>query len=565
MLKELKIKNLTIIDDLSIIFEEGLNVLTGETGAGKSIIVDAIGLLLGDKAAPDMLKIGEKEAFVEAYFDNTEHRFLKNLSINSEDGILLRRNIYFQGKSRAYINDISVSIQTLANVGRSLMAIHGQHEHQSLLRKENHLSFIDSLGELCENIKSFKSLYHKVLLLKKELVELKNKIHDKNQRAEFLKYQISEINSLTLVSGEKETLEEELNILLNLARLRELSESAYNLLYKSEGSCIEMLSSAISKINDINNIDRNVAELLQMLETAQPLIADSALFLRKFREKYEADPARMDLINERLEAIRRLEKKYKGTVEDIINYSKSAQEELILLDSLDEQTETLQKELMINEELLLKKADELSDMRRLAANELEDRVMLELKQIGFSYADFKVAINKKAVLGENGLDDIEFLFSANPGEPPKPLTKVASGGELSRIMLALKCTEIAKNPLDAVLKFNEGAVTYESELFPKTLIFDEVDAGIGGIAAQNVGSRLKAISADYQVFCITHLPQIAALAENHLAVEKSLSGDTVKLSVKALSGQGRQEEIARMLSGKITDSSLKHARELLGI
>ncbi len=555
MLKELRIKNLTIIDDLSIAFEEGLNVLTGETGAGKSIIVDAIGLLLGDKAAPDMLKTGEKEAFVEAYFDNTEHRLLKNLSINCEDGILLRRNIYSQGKSRAYINDISVSIQTLASVGRSLIVIHGQHEHQSLLRKENHLSFIDAFGGLGENVKSMKSLYDKVLVLKKESAELKGKIHYKNQRAEFLKYQINEINSLNLISGEKEALEEELTILLNLARLRELSETAYNLLYKSEGSCIEMLTSVISKIKEISNIDRNAAELLQMLETAHPLISDSALFLRKFREKYEADPARMDTINERLETIRRLEKKHKGSVEDIINYSKSAEQELRLLESLDEQTETLEKELMINEELLSKKAGELSDMRRLVAKELEERVKAELRQIGFSHADFNAAINKKAVLAENGFDDIEILFSANPGEPSKPLTRVASGGELSRIMLALKCSEIAKNP------FN---VTYESELSPKTLIFDEVDAGIGGITAQNVGGRLKAVSADYQVLCITHLPQIAVLAKNHLAVEKSLSGATVKVMIETLSGQRRQEEIARMLSGKITDRSLKHAQELLG-
>lgn len=556
MLKELRIKNLTIIDDLVISFEKGFNVLTGETGAGKSIIVDAIGLLLGDKAPSDIVKTHAKEGLVEAYFEITENPILKDISISCEDGIMLRRNISSQGKSRSFINDTSVSIATLATVGKSLIAIHGQHEHQSLLKKESHLLFVDSSGGLAETLKSFKSQYDSTLILRKKLADLKGKIQDMQQRTEFLRYQINEIKSLGLILGEKESLQEELTILLNQRRLRELSETAYGLLYESEDSCIEKLSLAAAKISEISNVDRSAVELLQMLEAAKPLISDASLYLRKFREKYEPDPARMEQINERLESIKRLEKKYKGTVEDIINYCESAEDELRELEGLDDETETLQKDLKANEETLLKMALELSDKRLKAALQLENRITDELRQVGFSYVDFRVSLNRKDALTENGFDDIEFLFSANPGEPPKPLTKVASGGELSRIMLALKCVEIGG------MTFKTG---YDSGLFPKTLIFDEVDAGIGGMTAQNVGKRLKLISADYQVLCITHLPQIAAMAENHLAIEKNFVHDTVKVSAKVLTGQARQQEIARMLSGNVTEGSLKHARELLGM
>ncbi|MCX7725121.1 MAG: DNA repair protein RecN [Thermodesulfovibrio sp.] len=550
MLKELRIKNLTIIDDLSIEFEKGLNVLTGETGAGKSIIVDAIGLLLGDKASPDMLKTGEKEGMVEAYFDVTENPFLKELSIDHSEGIFLRRTISSQGKSRSYINDTSVSINTLSSVGRSLIAIHGQHEHQSLLKKENHLLFVDLFGVLKENLDSFKAQYDKTQLLAKELAQIKTKIYDREQRVEYLKYQIGEIKSANLILGEKESLEEELNILLNQAKLRELSELAYGFLYGQERACIPMLSQAISKIKEISSIDRSAEELLQMLESVQPILSDSVLFLRKFKERYEAEPSRIESINERLETIKKLEKKYKGTVEDILNYLSSAQKELKELQTLDEETEALQRELNINEKKLLEMASELSEKRQFASQKLENRIIDELKELGFSHADFKVSFSRKA-LSEDGFDDVEFLFSANPGEPPKPLIKIASGGELSRIMLALKCVEIT------------GKAEYNSGVFPQTLIFDEVDAGIGGITAKNVGEKLRAISTIYQVLSITHLPQIAAMGENHLAVEKKTLKDSTKVLVTKLSDEMRKREIARMLSGEITESSLEHAKELL--
>ncbi len=554
MLKEIRIKNLTIIDNLTIEFAKGFNVLTGETGAGKSIIVDAIGLLLGNKASPDMLKSGEKDGMIEAYFDITENSILRDISIDCKDGVLLRRNISSEGKNRAFINDISVSIATLANVCGSLITIHGQHEHQTLLKKENHLLFVDLSGRLEDDLKSFRHQYDKTALLRKKLADLKGRIQDKEARVEILRYQINEINSIKLTPGEKELLQEKLNILINQVRLRELTETAYGLLYESEGSSVERLSLAISKIKEISNIDRGAVELLQMLEAARPLILDSALSLRHFKERYETDTAGIEQINERLEAIKRLEKKYKGTVEDVIKYLESAKQELSELESLEEETGALENEVKANEDKLLKMANELSDKRHYAAKQFENKVAEELKQVGFSYVDFKVAFIRKNILTGNGFDDIEFLFSANPSEPCKPLTKVASGGELSRIMLALKCVEIGCKTRD---------ISYDLSPFLETLIFDEVDAGIGGITAQNVGARLKAISSKYQVLSITHLPQIAAIAGNHLAIEKKLYKDTVRVSVMTLKSEAREREIARMLSGKVTDASLKHACELL--
>lgn len=569
MLKELRIKNFAIIDSLAINLENGLNVLTGETGAGKSIIVDAIGLLLGDKASSEIIKSGQKEAYIEAYFENSDHPLLKELGIDCENGITLRRNISLQGKGRSYINDTSAGLQTLSLVGASLIDIHGQNEHQGLLKKESHLSFIDSIGKPGEILQSLKLHYEQTGSLRKALSDSEIRISEMNQRLDLLRFQINEIDSFNLRQGEKESLEEELTILQNLSKLKENSETAYNTLYKSDGSCIEKLSSTISNIKEVSRIDRNAGELLEMLEAAYPLLEDSAIFLRKFKEKYEADPLRIDEINGRLDAIKRLENKYRKSVEDIIQYRRSADEDIRQFESMDEQSEMLKDKLMKKEQECLNIANELSKKRFLTARQVEKRVTDELKQLGFSHAEFQVLIKKKDTLTQDGFDEIEFLFSGNPGEPVKPLSKVASGGELSRIMLALKCAEITESEaslkdIDAVHAAANSSANKQKSFPKKTLIFDEVDAGIGGITAQNVGMKLKAISGNYHVICITHLPQIAAMADNHLIVEKILSADSVKITVDTLTQKRRQEELARMLSGKITDGSLKHAQELLG-
>lgn len=554
MLRELKIKNFTIIDDLSINFETGLNVLTGETGAGKSIIVDAIGLILGDKASPDIIKIGCKESSIEAYFDNKNHSFLKALDIESDDGVMIRRNISAQGKGRAYINDTSVSLQTLACIGEGLIDIHGQHEHQGLLKKDNHLLFLDSFAGLTEDAASLQALYNEVISLRNKVNELKERIRERNQRIEFLRFQINEIESANLKNGEREAIEEEMKILLNLSRLKESSETAYSLIYDSEGSCLEQMSNAASRIRDMLNFDPDAKELLDIVESTIPQIEDAALLLRKFKDKYDIDPQRLTELDERLDLIKRLEKKYGKGVDEILKYRDKAEEEMKGLEYADEQQEALEAELNTKDNELRTMAEGLSQKREVTAKKMEKMVVSELHELGFQKADFKVDIKKRDAVTARGIDEVEFLFSANPGEPAKPLIKVASGGELSRIMLALKCIEI-----------NEAIGNRLKANGERTLIFDEVDAGIGGITAQHVGKRLKAISNNYQVLCITHLPQIAAMADNHLKVEKVMGKDAVKVSIEPLTGSKRQDEIARMLSGKITDVSLKHAKELLGV
>ncbi|WP_333652806.1 DNA repair protein RecN [Dissulfurispira sp.] len=554
MLRELRIKNFTIIDDLSINFESGLNVLTGETGAGKSIIVDAIGLILGDKASPDMIKTGSRESSIEAYFDNKNHPLLEALDIDSDDGVMIRRNISAQGKGRAYINDTSVSLQTLAGIGEGLIDIHGQHKHQGLLKKDNHLLFLDSFAGLTEDVASLQALYNEVISLRNKANELKERIRERNQRIEFLRFQINEIESANLKNGEREAIEEEMKILLNLSRLKESSEAAYSLIYDSEGSCLEQMSNAASRIRDMLNFDPDAKELLDIVESTISQIEDAALLLRKLKDKYDIDPQRLTELDERLDLIKRIEKKYGKGVDEILKYRDKAEEEMKGLEYADEQQEALEAELNAKDNELKAMAGGLSQKRWATAKKMEKMVVSELHELGFQKADFKVDIKKRDAVTASGIDDVEFLFSANPGEPPKPLIKVASGGELSRIMLALKCIEI-KEAIGNRLKAKGE----------KTLIFDEVDAGIGGITAQHVGKRLKAISNNYQVLCITHLPQIAAMADNHLKVEKVMGKDAVKVGIEPLTGSKRQDEIARMLSGKITDVSLKHAKELLGV
>lgn len=565
MLRELRIKNFTIIDELSINFEAGLNVLTGETGAGKSIIVDAIGLVLGDKASADMIKTGSKEANIEAYFDNKNHPLLDELDIDSDDGIIIRRNISAQGKGRAYINDASVSLQTITVLGEGLIDIHGQHEHQGLLKKENHLLFLDDFGGLTDDAASLQALYREVTSLRNNVNAMKERIRERSQRIEFLKFQINEIDSANLKDGEKEAIEDEMKILLNLSRLRESSETAYSLLYESEGSCLEKLSKVVSQIQGIAQIDHSTRELLSMLESSIPLLEDAAVLLRKTKDRYDIDPERLAELDERLEMIKRLEKKYGEGIDVILSYKDRAEDELKGLIHADEQLETFEIELASKEKRLNEMADELSKKRHSAAKKMIDLVASELKELGFQKAVFMVDLKKREAVAQNGIDDAEFLFSANPSELPKPLIKVASGGELSRIMLALKCIEIQKTE-DRTQKtdfFSLSSESLPSVLSDKTLIFDEVDAGVGGITAQHVGKKLNATSKNYQVLCITHLPQIAALADNHLKVEKDIIKDAVKVKIKKLENNERQEEIARMLSGTVTEASLKHAKELL--
>lgn len=543
MLKELRIRNLAIIDDLKIRFRPGLNVLTGETGAGKSIIVDALGIALGERAQTEMIKAGENDASVEAFFEVSNSAILEQMGIPCEDGIILRRNISAAGKGRAYINDTIVNIQSLSETGKTLVDIHGQHEHQSLLFPEHQMSLLDFYGKLQDRRQEVEEMFYEVQSLKKELSEFKTNIKERAQRIDLLRFQINEIDAAVLKHGEKESLKEEKGILSNLSKLNELTETAYAILYESEDACIGRLSSVVAKLREMYSIDPSISESLSLLESAMPLLEDAAVSLRGHKEKYDLDPQRLEDVEERLENIKKLEKKYGDGIDSILRYRDGAEKELTSLSKADEKTDMVENQLKEKENMLLDAAAKLSELRKRIAEDISRAAEKILKELAFEKAEFRVDI-KPSPLSSRGIDAVEFLFSANPGEPLKPLSKVASGGELSRIMLSLKniLADVDRIPV---------------------LIFDEVDAGIGGRTADSVGARLKKLSKTHQVICITHLPQIASIADFHLMTEKSQKKDRVCVRIKELSNSERTAEIARMLSGKITDVSLQHAGELL--
>jgi len=543
MLRELRIKNLAIIDDLRVGFEDGLNVLTGETGAGKSIIVDSLSLALGSRAQSDLIRSGEKEAVVQAYFAVERFNELPDIGIDISDGLILRRSISATGKSRAYINDTMVSLQSLAEIGKSLVDIHGQHEHQSLLSVDKHRLFIDSYGKLQEDRGKVELLYKEVRTLKIEEDDLKQKVKDRAHRLDLLRFQINEIDTAFLKVGEKEKLIEEKTILSNLSRLNELTDTAYSMIYGSENSCVERLSSIIAKVREMSSIDHSVSDILNMLESALPAIEDAAISLRGYKDRYDFEPEKLAEIEERLELIKKLEKKYGEGIETVFRYRIEAEKELKGLEFTDERLDSIEAELKVKEDMLLSAALSLTGKRKKIAKKIEELVKNELRELAFSKADFEIDIKQEAI-SPYGLDKVEFLFSANPGEPPKPLAKTASGGELSRVMLALK------------------SILADFDSIP-VLIFDEVDAGIGGKTAEGVGKKLKAISNKHQVLCTTHLPQIASMGDFHLKIEKGQRDGRVYVEVRELKGRERLDEIARMLSGKITEVSLKHAKELI--
>jgi DNA repair protein RecN (Recombination protein N) len=543
MLKELRIKNLAIIDDLKVRFEEGLNILTGETGAGKSIIVDSLNLALGSRAQSDLIRSGEKEAVVQAYFEVKEGKGLPDLGIDISDGLIIRRSLFATGKSRAYINDTMVSLQSLSEAGKSLVDIHGQHEHQSLLSIDKHRLLLDSYGKLQGYRGKVESLYKEVQALKREGADLRQKMKERAHRLDLLSFQIHEIDAAALKSGEKEGLTEESIILSNLNRLNELAETAYSMLYGSDGSCVEKLSYIISKVKEMSSIDHSVSDTASVFELALPLLEDAAISLRGYKDKHDLEPERLVEIEDRLDLIKKLEKKYGEGIEDIIRYRDEAEKELKGLELVDERLESVETELTTKEEMLISSAFSLSEKRKKIAKAIEEHVKNELKELAFDHAEFVIDINEEAI-SSHGLDKVEFLFSANPGEPPRPLVKIASGGELSRVMLALK------------------SILADFDSIP-VLIFDEVDAGIGGKTAESVGKKLKVLSNKHQVLCTTHLPQIASQGDFHLKTEKGQKDERVYVEVKELSGEDRLNEIARMLSGKITKVSLKHAKELL--
>ena len=551
MLRELRIENFAIIDHLELSFGAGLNILTGETGAGKSIIVDALELLLGARADLDQIRTGSDQAVVEVAIALPEKGKLRDSFLaqgildSDEEDLILRRVISRSGKGRVQVNGHLFTLAGLQEVGRALVDIHGQHDHQSLLFTDHQLALLDAYGKLLPLREQYTVLYQQWKTLKAELESLERLQQEKGQRLEYLKYQMQEIQSAHLQSGEDVTLEQEREVLAHSQKLSQHAESAYQILYESEQSTLGSLLTAGGHLKEILSIDSRFAETFALWEAVSAQVKEVAEQLRSYKSGIQHDPDRLQQIEERLYLIGKLKKKYGSTLNEMLNHLSKLSQELSSLEHQEEKSAALQQAYQEKGEKVYELATRLTGMRTQTAKRFKTEMEKELKHLGMKQTEFLARIDPVDGLSEDGADKIGFLIVTQPGEEPRPLSKVASGGELSRIMLAIKTilAEVDQVPI---------------------LVFDEVDAGVGGAVAEAVGRRLKAIARTHQVFCITHLPQIAMLADQHYRVDKVSERGRNVTQVTQLSSSERVREIARMLGGQeITPITLQHARELL--
>jgi len=559
MLRELHIKNFSIIDDVTVEFSEGFNALTGETGSGKSIIINALSLALGERAAGELIRSGEKEAVIEAFIDispealsSSSLQMLSDNSIDIDDGLILKRIITVQGKNRAYINGSMANLQTLSDISKNIVDIHGQYEHQSLLSEENQLDLLDAYGGLLDDRKDVSEIYESLFRIKRHISDLARKEKDRAQRLDILQYQINEIEAAGLKQGEAEELQEELKFLGNAGRLAELANRAYDSLYSSDSSSITTLSGIVNDLREISEIDSRAKDALKSSEDALPLLEETGYFLRDYKNSLDFDPGRLDQVQERLELIKALGRKYGNSIQELLEFYEKAKIEIEDLQDSEEKQETLKADLEEIKSKLTKRSQTLSKKRQSVAKKIEKEVVKQLSDLSMPDTRFSIHVGQEKgndtldgfIASSHGIDNIEFMIAPNVGETLKPLSKTASGGELSRVMLALK------------------SILARGDNIP-ILVFDEIDAGIGGKTAETVAQKLKNLSAGHQVICITHLPQIASYADRHLKIEKKVKKDRTVVEISKVEKDGRVVEIARMLSGETSGVSLKHARELL--
>ena len=551
MLTNLRIENVAVIEKVSISFEKGLNILTGETGAGKSIVIDAINAVLGERTTKQIVRNGADSAKVTAYFDFIGENVidvLKSLDIEpEEDGsLLINRVITADGRSTCRINGQPVTVSMLRQVGNELISICGQHDSQKLLQSENHIVYIDSLGGTSELLEDYRTVYTKACEIKKELDSLKRNDSDNRQRLDFLKYQIDELERADIQIGEKEKLNGEKRKIKDREKITSALYSAHSIISGDEntsGLCDNLyhLSSFLAQLRDY---DSEFGEYEKSVDDLRYELEDCLIALNRMSSSFEDEEVDIDSIEERLDIIYRLSKKYGSTEEEMLETLERLQKEYHSITTSDERAEELEEEYNQISQLLRKKASILSEKRKSFCVEFEKQIMQQLAYLDMPGAVFKVDF-KTVNPGSNGIDDVQFLLSANAGQEPKPLSKIASGGELSRIMLAIRCA------------------LAESESV-STLIFDEIDTGISGRAAHKVGYKLKQLSSGFQVICVTHLAQIAAGADNHLLIEKRTEEGKTFTLVTNLESDERIKEIARIIGGDvITEATLSSAEELI--
>lgn len=548
MLTELSIRNVAIIDSLQLSFGPGLNLLTGETGAGKSIIIDALTLVCGGRASADLIRSSEDEATVEALFDLAGlpvlQDSLREAGFDIANELLIKRCLSRSGRNRVYINGSLATLTHLLELGRQLVTIHGQHESQALLRPDYHLVLLDSFADTTGLRQQVAVAFDQWKLMAERLAHFDEQERDTARRIDLLAYQVEEISSAELKSGEEEELEEQQRLLANAERLACTTGSAYEALYGGDQALLGELKRITAAMGEAAAIDTALAPLQSMLDEGYLQLEDAALQLRDYAARIEADPEQLKLVDDRLDLLTRLKRKYAPTVEEVMALGASLTAELEELQGRCRSREELQQELAGQRATLEKLGVELSKKRRAASVELEQQLATETRQLAMPHAVVQVAFEPLAEPRGSGFEKVEFLFSPNPGEPPRSLGKVASGGELSRLMLAFK----------QVLPEGEAP----------TMVFDEVDTGVGGAVAGVVGRKLRNLATGQQVFCVTHLPQVAAWAMQHIRVEKLVENNRTITTVQELNQDGQIQEIARMLAGEqITEAARDHARELI--
>jgi DNA repair protein RecN (Recombination protein N) len=548
MLTDLTIRNIAIIDTLHISFKEGLTVLTGETGAGKSIIIDAVGLIMGGRASADLIRSGEDEAVVEVLFDISSQpdvaRQLRDSGFDCDNELLVKRSISRAGKNRVFINGSMATLALLADTTPRLINIYGQHESQTLLRPENHLRLLDSYAGLSGQREEFSRLFERFRALQERLAGLDEEEREAERKLDLLSYQSDEIARAALQAGEEEGLEERRQVLAGAEKLGSVTASAFERLYEGDGAILGQLRRIKIAIAEISAIDHTLDGLAAYLENAYLQVEDAAIMLRDYASRIEADPAALLQADDRLDLIHRLKRKYAPTVEAILAFKQGLDGEIETLRGREQVLHDLEDERERLADELRMRGSELTTQRTTAAVALSKALAAEVHQLAMKNAIVETVLEPLPEPRATGYERVEFLFSTNPGEPPRPLARIASGGELSRLMLAFK----------QVLP--EGDVP--------TLIFDEVDTGIGGATSEMVGQKLKNVAALQQVLCITHLAQVAVFAGQHLRVEKQVANNRTTTQVVMLADGERTREVARMLAGaRITDSALAHAAEML--
>jgi DNA repair protein RecN (Recombination protein N) len=559
VLLDLTVENYAVIEKVRVRFHPGLNLLTGETGSGKSIVVDALGLLLGGRASPEMVRTGAGRARISGIFEIAESpalaRLLESAGIEMEDReILVEREIQASGKSRGFVCNRPATAVLLKELAVHLADIHGQHDQQQLFSPAVQCDMLDAFAAAGALAGQVSETFHAWKRAASQLQELDQNIQEKLRLADLWAFQRKEIEAVAPDPGEDADLENERRVLRNMVRLQELAGSAYAALYEDPASAAALLGSVAKRLEELARIDENAQEMTAQIQPAVIAVQETAHSLGHYLGKLEADPGRLDQVEDRLAELDKLKRKYGPAVENILAFLEEVRTNLAAVENADDRRARLQKEVGGLAQTYQGAANKLSAQRKESARQLGKRVEQELAALAMekTRVEIRVVTNMDpAEWSERGADSVAFLIAPNVGEELKPLDKIASGGELSRVALALKtCTT--------------ASATSRKKDSPRTLVFDEVDAGVGGSAAEAVGRRLKKLSTSSQVICVTHLPQIAGFADHHYFVEKHSDRDRTVASVQELSPEARTREIGRMLSGeRITQEALRHAEQLL--